>query len=242
MRALCGVLLALLLWLPALGAAQSPDEAFENGKLAYQKGAYARSAEHFRRAEKMGLKSAALYYNLGNAYYELEDWGRARASYEKARLLIPRSKNLQHNLALLAAQLSGEDHSESSWAKLARLFTLNELAGTTALFYWVAAALVVAWSRRRHEWMLWTAASLACLALFVAVLLGWRLLTPARAAVIAPRVVVKNGPGREFTDSLTLTAGKLVTVEEERGDWRRVVAIGRVPGWLRAEQLQQIEE
>jgi uncharacterized protein YgiM (DUF1202 family) len=50
-----------------------------------------------------------------------------------------------------------------------------------------------------------------------------------------------DGPGRDFEAGLKLNAGSLVYVLSERGDWREVAAMGRVRGWLRAEELELLQ-
>lgn len=229
------LLLLVLLVLPA----SAQQETFEQANEAYLKGSYARAAQLYRDLE---VRDADLFYNLGNAYYQLQDWGRARAAYERARLLDPRSPDLANNLALLGTHLEDPEPSEGALRKLAYLFTLNELAVLSSLFWFAAAGLAIAGHRRRHELLLWGAAGCVCGLLFFGSLLGLRLSDHRGHAVIVPaKVILKNGPGREFTDSIPLHAGTRVRVLATDGDWLEVAALERVKGWLRTEEVERIQ-
>ena len=46
-----------------------------------------------------GSESAELYYNLGNAYFKMNELPKAILNYEKALLLSPNDKDIQYNLA-----------------------------------------------------------------------------------------------------------------------------------------------
>ena len=60
---------------------------------------YKKAALHFERlVDEGGVKNGKLFYNLGNAYFNIGDIGRAILNYRKARVYIPGDKNLIHNL------------------------------------------------------------------------------------------------------------------------------------------------
>ncbi|MCA9797017.1 MAG: tetratricopeptide repeat protein [Candidatus Eremiobacteraeota bacterium] len=231
----------LMMLLTAWGLADTPDELYSQANDAYLKGAYSRSAELYRKSLEAG-ESGEVLYNLGNAYYQLEDLGRARVAYEKARLYRPRDRNLTHNLALLRSKLSDTEPPEDGLTRLVRLATENELAGAVLFFNLATVMLVLLYRRQGREALAWGAvASLVVLLLLVA-LLSWKELGPGahRAVVVSALAQVKNGPGREFTDSLTLHSGTAVTVLDERGDWFAILALGRIQGWVRREQVETI--
>ncbi|MBI3926598.1 MAG: tetratricopeptide repeat protein [Armatimonadetes bacterium] len=234
------IVLLLLLLLAAPAPAQ---EDYEKANTAYSKGRFSEAAELYRKLEAEGYRDAELYYNLGNAYFELKDLGRARAGYERARQLAPRDADLAHNLALLRTELRDNEPDPGALVRLAALFTENELVFVSSLFYFLAAGLALAYSRRRNEGFLWgVAAALVCLLFVGGLLLCQKLGQPGRPAVVIPQTVhLKNGPGREFTDSIPLHAGTLVQALRQQGDWREVAALERVKGWIRSEELDVLD-
>ena len=88
----------------------SPSDDFDAGMQSFTQGNYDQALEHFKRAEKGGMKTAQLSYNLGSVYYRLKQFELSKGCFEK---LIPH-KNLRHlayyNLALIEHKL-GNDKS-----------------------------------------------------------------------------------------------------------------------------------
>ncbi|MGE0488819.1 MAG: tetratricopeptide repeat protein [Vulcanimicrobiota bacterium] len=230
-----------LLLLTTLGLADPPDELYRQANDAYLKGAYSRSAELYRQSLEEG-ESGEVLYNLGNAYYQLADLGRARVAYEKARLYRPRDRNLAHNLALLRSQLSDSEPPEDGLTRLVRLLTENELAGAILLFNLATVGLFLLYRQRHREPLAWGSAACLVVLLLLVGVLSWKELGPGahRAVVISAVAQVKNGPGPEFTDSLTLHPGTAVRVLATRDDWLQILALGRVQGWVRREQVELI--
>ena len=85
--------------LTALGA--SPDDLFSKANEAYMDGAYQQAIDHYEAILDLEMESAPLYYNLGNAYFQLELTGMARLNYERAKRLDPRNDAILHNIDLL---------------------------------------------------------------------------------------------------------------------------------------------
>ncbi len=235
-------LLILLLLMTPSGWAQSDLELYQSANEAYLKGAYSKAADGYRQYLESHGPSGVVYYNLGNAYYQLEDWGRARVAFEKARRLRPRDSDLEYNLALLATELKDQQPQEPTLPRLALSFTRNELALAGALGYWLACGLGLAYTRQKREPLAWGAIFAALFMVGCFSLLAVRELgAVSRQAVVIPSMVqVKNGPGRDFTNSLQLHTGTQVEVLREKGDWLEVLALARVQGWVRREELMRL--
>lgn len=240
---LAAPLLELILWLAlSIPAAAGQPTLFAQANQAYLKGAYARAAQLYREQVRQGPADADLFYNLGNAYYRLHDWGRARAAYERARMLAPRDADLANNLALLKTKLVDREPPEGSFQRLSELFTHNELAVLCSGFWFLSVGLLIWGVKRRHELILWAAAGAACGLLLFGGLLARRLVADSHgyAVVIPARVLLKNGPGRDYTDSIPLHAGTEVRILRSDGDWLEVAALERVRGWVRSEVVEQV--
>ena len=102
-------LLLICLFVSALAHAQNtagvvPNEA--DIKAQYDKEQYTQAIEGYRELllASKAAPSAALYYNLGNAYYRNGELGWAILSYERALRLAPRDKYVRHNLQSAASQ------------------------------------------------------------------------------------------------------------------------------------------
>ncbi|MEC7918914.1 MAG: SH3 domain-containing protein [Candidatus Neomarinimicrobiota bacterium] len=79
---------------------QNIDSLFSSGNDSYNKNKFDASVDAYENILSQGFYSADLYYNLGNAYYRLEDFANARWSYEMGINIDPRNKDMIHNLML----------------------------------------------------------------------------------------------------------------------------------------------
>ena len=74
----------------------------------YQEGDYAKAIELYNQILDSDRESAAVYYNLGNAYYKTGETAKAILNYERALLIQPGDKDAKYNLAM--AQRSTVDN------------------------------------------------------------------------------------------------------------------------------------
>jgi tetratricopeptide (TPR) repeat protein len=73
-------------------------QSFEQGNALYKKGDYKGAAEQYEGILKQGKQSVEVYFNLGNAYYKLNQVAPSVYNYEKALLLDPGNKDVTVNL------------------------------------------------------------------------------------------------------------------------------------------------
>lgn len=85
----------------SVGIFANPTEQFENANKAYQDGKYEEAIKLYSEIIDSGQESAALYYNLGNAYYKTYKYNHAILFYEKAKRLAPHDKDIASNLNLV---------------------------------------------------------------------------------------------------------------------------------------------
>lgn len=234
--------LLLCLLLTALVRADTPQERLLQANEDYTRGRYAAAAEEYRLLVSQGWRTGEVYYNLGNAYQKLGDKGRARAAYEEALRLIPRDADLRRNARELQATLADKSLPPTNLETLAGCFTRTELTVLASLFYWLGAALLL-WQLARRA--AWRTACLGVCAVGVLLFGGlWVVRQQAQegspAVVVPTEISLFDGPGRDFEAGMKLHEGALVYVLGSRGDWREVVALGRVKGWVRAEELEPV--
>lgn len=71
---------------------------FDNANELYQEEKYQEAVQAYEQVLETGLHSVDVYFNLGNAYYKLNEVAPAIYNYEKALLLEPNNKNVKNNL------------------------------------------------------------------------------------------------------------------------------------------------
>jgi len=115
-RALAGALLCAVMAVPAFGQGDSEARLlFDEATKAFNAGLAAPAQEkaaHFRTAlaayetlvREKGIRSGALYFNIGNCFFHLDEIGEAILNYRLAERLVPGHRELQANLQTALAR------------------------------------------------------------------------------------------------------------------------------------------
>lgn len=237
----------LLFGSPVAAQPDSLNHQFERANAAYAQGQYDRAADAYQKILNTGHASAALYYNLGNAYVRLDRLGHAIRYYEKARMLRPNEPRVTHNLEQARRQAGvypgrlpprGLAGLVQNWSPLA-LFVAGWLLLSSGL------AIAVFWTGPGREGverppLVWgvVAGSL----LLVAVAMGTSYLQSVRqrAVVVADQASLRATPTPDAHPDTTLPEGTMVNVQDHRSQWTEVRLGDGTGGWVPAEALGEV--
>jgi len=129
-----GLFLGLFLAVRSMTTAVSINpEAMAAANNLYAAGHYGEAAQLYEQMAAQGAEDAALFYNLGNAYYQLGERDLAAAQYAHAAALAPRDADIQANLALVG----GAPAAQSPVQDVMGWLTLNETAVLTITLWFV---------------------------------------------------------------------------------------------------------
>lgn len=228
------------------------DEVAAGADTAYNAGDYSAAVTAYSALVEMGVHNATIYYNLGNAYFQLNDPGRALLNYRRAQELRPRDQELNINLALVRAQrIDVQEDDEALLHALAEstyaLMTLRELSWLMAIVWCLGCGLLTGWLlipdyRRRLRLPLMMSALLVGVGF--AVLFGRVHVDFARppAVVIDVSVEVMSGPGAEYLPIFRLYSGAELRLLQSRVDWVRFVLPDGRQGWLPRTAVETIRQ
>jgi tetratricopeptide (TPR) repeat protein len=105
-RLLCALLLSILIFPDA--NADTKQDLFAAGLQASAKGNYAVALQHFRNAQKAGLNTPALQYNLAVSYYKLGQFEMSRKLFLKLTDAANFEQLAYFNLGLIANKQKDE--------------------------------------------------------------------------------------------------------------------------------------
>jgi len=249
------LVVALTMWPATLFAGSPGDaEAMAATNSLYESGRYLEAALVYEQLVDQGYETAALYYNLGNAYFKQGDLGRAILSYRRAERIHPRHTDIRANLEI-ARDRRADIFEEGEGAftvgpatnPVSRL-TLDELAQLT-LVVWVVLALlamVLLYAKQR---------TVRKVAIYASVVVGLALLLSAgmmgerwysegadhEVVVVAEVVDVVSGPGTTYTKEFTLHGGAEALLLEQRGSWTRLALPGSdLQGWVQSIAVEEL--
>lgn len=245
--------IVLILLVPALVIAQSPEETFERANGLFRDGKFTEASAAYESILARGQASAEIYYNLGNSYYRTGDLGKAILNYERAMILAPGDPDIEHNLGL--ANLRTLDRIE----RVPEIFIITWLRALGALlpFGVLVTLLLVSWvilflalavmnvtrGRTIGSWIRWLVlGALVFLVLFGALVLVQMLEQSGHdeAIVLARVVTAKTSPDSESGDAFVIHEGLKVNVGDQVGEWIKITLTDGKVGWIRIGECERI--
>lgn len=235
---------------PRLVQAQPGEAAhfFQEGNSLYQEGDYNGALKAYARVLENGYESGALYFNMGNAYYRLDQVGQAVRHYERARRFMPANNRLRHNL-ILAQRRAPDSFAQrptpawqSWWERAvaqvgARGFFLGGLIPylmATALLGW----RIVKGPFTLLERGLFSASlSVAGLLLVASFAASLEPVLRPRAVITAKEAALHQEARPSAPADQTLHEGLLLDVLHADSAWVRVRLPDGQTGWLRSETV-----
>ena len=251
------LVVALLLTLSSAGlyaSEVSSDDLWNTATTAYEEGDWATALDSYEQISELGLESAQLYYNIGNAYYRLSDYARAVLYYERALKLDPSFADAQFNLEHVNSLL--QDKIETipefflkEWlANLSRTMSSNAWAIVFLCLLGVTFALLLVY--RLSPSIVWRRVGffvgLFTLILMISALVFsiWQKNDYQRhdeAVVMKTVTSVKSSPtSGNSTDLFILHEGTKVKVLENTGVWTNVTLSDGRQGWMKTEDIEII--
>jgi len=237
-------LLVLVLAATGGASAQDPEELFEGGNAAYDRGDFAQAVEAYESIVRFGFRDPRVEYNLGNAYFKLGNLGRAILHYERAHRLSPTDPDIRANLDLARSRRFDrvEDAEVALVVKAARAAQDRLGPDRQALAFlalvWAISALVC-WMAIRPRGVTplggWTLAGLVVAATVVGVSwwMTWHRLDGTRVAVVLEDTVeVLAGPGSNNATLFTVHEGLALEVRAQRSEWLQVSLPNGFNGWI----------
>ena len=220
----------------------------------FERGEFAEAAQQYEALIGLGYRDTSVYYNLGNAYHEDGDLGRAVLNYLRAEELSPRDPDVIANLhlarSLTVDQLQAEgDSLVASVADFGRRWATATEFGVAALLLWAVAGVAVSVSiirplmRRRTIPRSVAAAAFVVMLVPLVLLLSMLYSNPYEntGVVTAGTVEVLSGPGPQYGEEFTLHSGAQVRLVDSRHGWLQVALPGgELEGWLPAHAIEAV--
>ncbi len=248
-----GLLVLALLTLLTAGClhAETLAPLFDQANQLYEQRKYQEAANAYQKLVQSEHPSAALYFNLGNAWFKAGQSGRAIAAYRQAERLAPREPNLRFNLNFVRKKVTGSDTAPTEgWRHWLATLTLNEWTAMAMGASWLWFLLLALRELRpglRKTLAGYTATSGLAAILLAAILIN-ALYDQSRikqAVVIATNAVIRYGPLEESQVFYQLRDGSEVIVLDEKElsvggknqSWLQVQDASRRVGWVQRDQV-----
>lgn len=234
----------LLCLLLATAAVSANDCNLANGQ--FKAGDFAGAAASYEKTLAAEGPRATVFYNLGNSYQQLKQYGPAILAYERARLLTPRDPDLLANLALArkAAAVAEEPGMHPRLDVALNYLSRDEwswlVAGGALLLG--GLAMVCGAVKLLRQWV----AGSACLAGFC-LIAGFTALylrrgETGRGVVLSSDAAVRLSPFEKAELLGTPGSGRIVRLGLKSGDFQHIEVPGTsLSGWMAYKEVATIE-
>ena len=244
----------LLLALPFVAMSQESLTQKELGDKAYAESRFKDAVDIYEAAIAEQGASAALYYNLANAYYRTNQPGKAILNYERALRMDAADEDAKANLEFVQSKIVDKIPQDDvpfyrQWSNfLFSLFTKDTwgVIGVVAFVTMLAMLFIYLFkSNGRRIPMIIAVISLLFVILAnvsASALTGSDDELP-EGVILDEMVVVKSSPDSYGTELTKIHEGlKVVIIDNTLTEWVKIEANNgnRVVGWVKAGSLEQI--
>lgn len=240
---------------PTVGPQQvkTPDELYEQANQLFSDGKYAEAIKCYEAVVGRNLHSATLYYNLGNAYFKINNYPSAILNYERAKLLDPDDEDIAFNLEL--ARTFTVDVIEPlpqfflhQWVRAVKHLFNTDIWAYIALVSFVVVLVFDAmfWFTNRYRikrlsfGLGITFVLIFIMSLIFSIQLRNEIVKNTHAIVFEAAVAAKSSPDNSGKDLFVLHAGTKVQTLRTVGDWCEIKIADGNKGWLQKKSFKKI--
>jgi len=258
MRSIKSKLFVIFIFALALGAdvnlyGDTADELFKSGNVHYGNGEYELAIEDYRTVIDNGYESFELFYNLGNAYFRINQIGKSILYYEKAKKLEPDDEDVIQNLNI--AKLRTIDKIE----EIDSFFVYEILSGISnslGLGIWTFLSLLFVWlSLVIGVLFVMTKSASGKKSLFLVTLIGVIITVfsyyfasvsygektdDSGAILMQASVYVKSSPDNSGTDLFILHEGAKLRISDLKNGWANIKLSNGKTGWVPLGSIERI--
>jgi tetratricopeptide (TPR) repeat protein len=225
----------------------------EKANQAYNNGSFTEAIDQYQAVVESGYVSAALFYNLGNAYFKSRDIPSAILYYEKALKINPRDEQARFNLNIANSQITDKIEAVPEmfylrwWKSFTGLFSPGTWARLSIVLFISMMALVTLFTvtqslgiRRGAFWAGLVVILLMVTSFYVAYQKHYHLTHDNYAIIFTPTVTVKSSPAKNSVDLFVIHEGTKVEILDKVEGWYEIKIVNGSIGWLPNDVLRKI--
>lgn len=229
------------------------SEAQLNANALYAEGKYQEAAKLYEEMILDSYISTEIYYNLGNAYYKIDDIPNAILNYEKALKLQPDNEDALFNLKMANKRTVDkidrlpELFIGNSWKNLVTSKTVESWAYYAVGLIFLSLLLFI--SYLLMEQVIIKKAGFYAGLLFLGLSMFTLLMASQHNAIIeqsseaiifAPTITIQSEPNENAEKLFTLHEGTKVTVLEDNKKWSKIKLPNGNIGWIKSDEIKSI--
>ncbi len=231
------------------------DALFSRATDAYNEGDYNKAIENYLEIIESGQHSAALYFNLGNSYYKLNQVAPSIYYYEKALLLKPNDAEIKNNLAyaqnmtLDAIETMPETGLSKIYKDITGFLSFDQWGYAAVAFMILFVLLYICFYYLKfatHKRIAFIVSMISVLLAVISVIFAFLQYADFKAdqpaIVFDNEVKVTSEPNERSQAVFTLHEGTKLKVLEELKDYKKIRIADGQTGWLTSESIKMLKD
>jgi len=249
MKKIFSILGVLLISVSLMGQ----HELIALGDSAYNNEMYTEAITNYESVLDQGYESAELYYNLGNAYFNINNLPAAILNYERAKVLSPGDADIDFNLNIANSMITDKievvpEIFYVQWWKTLRnsqnlhTWTLTSIS-IFALLILSAGIFFLSRNVFMRKTAFWAGIAfiLLSMAIFSITYTKYDMQSKHMEAIVFdPTITVKSSPNQLGKDLFVIHEGTKVFIIEEINEWCNISIANGSDGWLPASSIKRI--
>lgn len=245
--------LCILFLSPDLIFSQSIEQLMKQGNDYFQKEQYEQAVNSYSEILNKGYESAALYYNLGNAYFRLNKLGMAILNYERGLKLQPNDEDLQYNLKIANSRTVDKIQELPKlffvewWEIIITSLSMAALSllliAVFTLFLAAIAVYLLSKNLRLQRFSFFSGSVLLAVLLIVTIMFISRVdreESSNYAVLIEPSITAKIAPDNKSGDAFLIHEGIKFQLIDRVNDWSKIKLSDGKIGWLPSNSFGKI--
>lgn len=229
----------------------------EQAAKAYQDGDFRKAIElletEIKTQQEQGKVSPELFYNLGNAYFRVNEVPQALLNYERSLLYNPGDRDVRHNIEYAQTKiedkiLTADNFFLQMWFDgIQNQTTANNWAKWAITFFviFIAALFLFFFSPKLNLKKAGFYTAIVCLVVVIFTnIFAYRQKSKIEnrntAIVMAGSAPVVSAPNTTSKELFILHAGTKVVINKIDGGWYEIEIANGSIGWIQKEKLEII--
>jgi len=224
------------------GAFAQADPEFSKANEEYAKGQFQDAIRDYETLVHSQQWSAPLFYNLGNAYFRSNDFGRAILNYERA-LALDSHPEAATNLSLARDEARALELQKNRSDTLLRFVTPDQMTIAAVIAFWITIfSIAVPILRRRRSPVLLAVAVVALVIAALSAMAVYYMESSRKtlAIVTAPEVEARLATADNAGSVLHLPSGSEIRILSQRGDWLYALLPNNLRGWVPTNSVASV--
>jgi tetratricopeptide (TPR) repeat protein len=231
------------------------NKLFEQATEAYNAGNYDQAVNYYNDILNNGEHSTAVYFNLGNSYYKLNQIAESIYFYEKALLLSPNDQETKTNLSYAqnmtidAIDTMPETGLSKLYKNITGKLTFDQWAYVAIAFMLLFVLLYIffyyaVYSTRKRWTFIGSLLSLfLCIIAIIFAFIQRSDFNDSQPAILfAEESNVKSEPNNNSAAVFTIHAGTKVNVLDQLEDWKKIQLEDGKTGWVPTTDLKLLKD